>query len=41
MHDLGDWYRSYIRHQKQVVRIAELPTPEELENHPHVWNGWL
>lgn len=39
--DPDDWYRSYIRHQKQVVGTDELPTPEELKNHPYVWDGWL
>lgn len=39
--DPDDWYRSYIRHQKQVVGTDGLPTPEELKNHPYVWEGWL
>lgn len=39
--DPDDWYRSYIRHQKQVVGTDKIPTAEELKNHPYVWEGWL
>lgn len=41
MHDLDDWYRSYVRHQKQAVGTDEVPTPEELKRHPYVREGWL
>ena len=39
--DPDDWYRSYIRHQKQVVGTDEVPTPGELKKHPYVREGWL
>jgi hypothetical protein len=39
--DPDEWYRSYIRHQKKVVGTSRIPDPDDLRNHPYVWNGWL
>jgi hypothetical protein len=39
--DPDEWFASYLRHQKQVIGTEGTPTPQDLQEHPYVWKGWL